>query len=299
MKITKKKVLLLGSNGQLGSDIVKEFLPVEEIELIALTRVEIDAEVDEVDVVLVDYSECDALINCISYHKTDECEENPQKCFAINATFVFQLAKFCSKNGMDLYHVSTDYVFDGCRESPYTEDDPVAPLNVYGVSKAAGESLVRQYAPAHYILRVSSLFGVAGASGKGGNFVETMIKLAREGKELRVIDDQFMSPTYTRDVARAMLSLVVSGTTDYGTYHCCNGGNCTWYQFTKAIFSLGKIDADLSGVAFTDYSFKAPRPRYSVMNNSRLNPYYEMPHWEDALRRYLREKGHLLEVVNP
>ena len=298
MKTTKNKVLLLGSNGQLGSDIVKEFLPVEEIELIALTRVEIDAEVNEVDAVLADHSECNTLINCISYHQTDECEENPQKCFAINATFVLQLAKFCSKNGMDLYHVSTDYVFDGGRESPYTEDDPVAPLNVYGVSKAAGEFLVRQYAKAHYILRVSSLFGAAGASGKGGNFVETMIKLAREGKELRVVDDQFMSPTYTRDVARATLSLVVSRTAEYGTYHSCNSGSCSWYQFTKAIFSQCRIDADLSGVAFDDYSLKAPRPRYSVMDNSRLNPYYEMPHWEDALRRYLREKGHLVEAVN-
>lgn len=298
MKTTRKKVILLGSNGQLGSDIVREFLPVEEIELIALTRAEIDAEGDDVDAVLSDYTECDALVNCTSYHKTDECEDNPQKCFAINASFVLQLARFCSKNEMDLYQISTDYVFDGRSDSPYTENDPEAPLNVYGVSKAAGESFVRQYAPAHYILRVSSLFGVAGASGKGGNFVETMIKLARDGKKLSVIDDQFMSPTYTRDVARAILSLVVSGKADYGTYHCCNSGSCSWYQFTKAILSMSEIDADLSGVAFADYSFKAPRPFYSVMDNSRINRHFEMPPWEDALKRYLREKGHLVEAVN-
>lgn len=298
MSTTKKKILLLGSNGQLGSDIVREFLPIEEIELIPMTRAKIDAETDDVEAVLADYTECDALVNCISYHKTDECEDNPQKCFAINASFVLQLAKFCSTNRIDLYHISSDYVFDGRSETPYTENDPVAPLNVYGVSKAAGESFVRQYAQAHYILRVSSLFGVAGASGKGGNFVETMIKLARQGKSLSVIDDQFMSPTYTRDVARAIHSLVVSGKADYGTYHCCNSGSCTWHQFTKAIFTLSKIDADLSGVAFADYSFKAPRPRYSVMDNSRLNLHFEMPLWEDALKQYLREKGHFVEAVN-
>lgn len=292
-----KKVLLLGSNGQLGSDIVRVSKGIEDIKLHPLTRADIDAEKDDVADKLAMHRDCDAVINCISYHKTDECEDYPEKTFQINSLFVLHLTRFCAENDITLFQISTDYVFDGEKNEPYAENNPVNPLNVYGAAKAVSEFLVRNYLSRHFVFRVSSLFGAAGASGKGGNFIETMLRLAKEKKPLKVIGDQYMSPTHTLDVARLIVEFIKSDVNAYGTYHCCNSGSCSWYEFAAEIFDLCGLDADLSETTYAEYKTRAVRPRYSVMNNSKVGGIYKMPHWREALKEYLKIKGHPVMAV--
>ncbi|MCD6101186.1 MAG: dTDP-4-dehydrorhamnose reductase [Candidatus Marinimicrobia bacterium] len=286
--MTKAKVLVLGSNGQLGSDLV-EVLD-REIELIKFTRRDFDAERDTIEKLPANV---DYIINCISYHKTDECEDYPDKSFKVNSSFVYELAKFCQKNNITLFHISTDYVFDGAKENPYKEEDEPNPLNVYGLSKFAGEKAVQNYMDKFFIFRVSSLFGRVGASGKGGNFVETMIRLAKNGTPLKVVADQYMTPTHTLDIARAIRQFIINNIKDYGIYHCCNSGSCSWYEFTKKIFELANIYYPVSKTTYEEYKTKARRPKYSVLDNSKISKYYKMKKWEDALVEYLKIKGYV------
>lgn len=289
-----KKVLLLGSNGQLGSDIQKIFGEEKNIETIPVTRKQIDVEnLDLIHVFLEKHNDAHYLINCISYHKTDEVEDFPQKAFTINAIAVRELAKFCNKYGTVFIHISTDYVFDGTKNAPYYETDCPAPLNVYGNSKLAGEYFVQSYHDKYFILRVSSLFGFAGSSGKGGNFVETMIRLAKEGKTLSVVHDQIMSPTHTLDIARAIRTLVQHDISDYGIYHCSGEGQCSWFEFAKEIFRQTGLNPKLFPISAEEYKTKAKRPKYSVLSNEKLNRFYKMKDWKEALTEYLVLKGYI------
>jgi len=288
-----KKILLLGSNGQLGTDLqrvlqrTKDVLPVQR-GLLDMERF------DQIYPFLSENDDFDVLINCTSYHRTDECEDFPSKSFAVNSTAAVELAKFCRKYDKLLIHFSTDYVFDGKNESDYSEDDAALPLNIYGISKLAGEYGIRAYHDKHFILRVSSLFGVAGASGKGGNFVETMLRLAKEEKPVKVVNDQFMSPTHTLDIARAVESLIDLNVAEYGLYHCSIEGECSWYEFAKEIFEQAGLSVNVFPVKSVEYKTKALRPTRSILNNSKINKYYFMPDWKDALRRYLKIKGYLV-----
>ncbi len=293
-----RRMALLGSNGQLGSDIRRAAQGYSNIDLLPLTRTEVDAESNDLMKALEICRGFDVIVNCISYHKTDECEDYPEKTFQVNALFVLKLAQFCSQHDTTLIQISSDYVFDGDRSQPYRENDPVNPLNIYGMSKAAGEFFVRQYVPRHFILRLSSLFGVAGASGKGGNFIETMLRLARADRSIKVIDDQYMSPTYAADVARVILKLVDNDVTDYGIYHCNNSGACSWYELAETIFDLCDLDPDLSRIKYDQYRTKAVRPRYSVMDNNRISRLVKIRGWQEALKDYLRVKGYFKLAVN-
>jgi len=282
-----KKVLLLGANGQLGSDIRKVFK--ENIELLCLTRNSFDIEQDEISK-LNKYSNVDYIINTTSYHKTDECEDFPDKSFKINSSFVYQLAKFSNENDITLFHISTDYVFDGMSNTPYKEEDTPNPLNIYGLSKYTGELTIQNYSEKYFIFRVSSLFGESGASGKGGNFVETMINLAKKNTPLSIISDQFMAPTHTLDIAKAIYHFIENDIQDFGIYNCCNSGVCSWYDFTKKIFELAKIDYPISKTTYENYKTKAVRPKYSVLDNSKISKHYKMPNWEIALKEYTNIK---------
>jgi len=281
-----KKVLLLGANGQLGSDIQKVFI---DVELMPFTRKEFNVESNSIDKLP---SDVDFIINCTSYHKTDEVEDFPDKAFKINSSFVYELAKFAKENDITLFHISTDYVFDGSKNFPYKEDDIPNPLNIYGLSKYAGEIAIKNYLDRYFIFRVSSLFGEAGASGKGGNFVETMINLAKKKVPLKIIANQFMAPTHTLDIARAIYHFIVNDIKDYGIYHCSNSGSCSWYDFTKKIFELANIDYPIKKTTYEEYKTKAKRPKYSVLDNRKLSKYYKMPHWREALKEYLTLKGY-------
>ena len=280
------KVLLLGSNGQLGSDIVKIFKD-SKIELIKYTRKSFDVLENKINFPKVDY-----IINCISYHKTDECEDFPDKSFKINSSFVYELAKYCELNDITLFHISTDYVFDGNKKTPYNEEDFSNPLNIYGLSKFAGEKAIQNDLNKYFIFRVSSLFGEAGASGKGGNFVETMINLAKKEVPLKIISDQYMVPTHTLDIARVIKFFIENQIDEYGIYHVVSDGSCSWYDFTKEIFKQINLNYNLDKTTYKDYKTKAIRPKYSVLDNRKLLKYYKMPHWKKALREYLRIKGY-------
>lgn len=289
------RVLLLGANGQLGSDILRvERSRLDELEVFPLYRRDLDvASLDDIPKVLAS-REFDALINCTSYHKTDEAENHATEAFAINAHAPQRMAAVCKARGAMFVHFSTDYVFDGRSRKPYVETDAPSPVNVYGASKLLGENLVlREYAEGSLIARVASLFGVAGSSGKGGNFVETMLRLAREKGEVRVVNDLRMSPTSTMDVARALLSLIHQRAAP-GIYHIVNSGDATWFEFAQEIIHQAGIAARVVPITSQEYPALAARPAYSVLNNQKVAKLIGLiPHWREALSRYLVEKGHI------
>jgi dTDP-4-dehydrorhamnose reductase len=195
-----------------------------------------------------------------------------------------------------LVYISTDYVFDGRKMQPYTEEDIPNPLNVYGNSKLAGEYFVRNTLENHYIIRSSSLFGVAGASGKGGNFVETMIKMARNREEIKVVEDMIMSLTYTKDAAE-MIRNILTKKLPFGIYHVANRGQCSWYEFAQAIFKTLGMDACLSPTKTNMLQSKARRPVFSSLVSVKLNKHgLEMERWEEALTMYLIEKKYLKDT---
>ena len=181
----------------------------------------------------------------------------------------------------------------GIRTAPYNEFDYAIPVNIYGQSKLAGEKLIKHLCSKYYIIRVSGLFGIAGSSGKGGNFVETMLKLARERDELMVVNDQIFSPTYTRDVARKVIQLI--NTEYYGIFHITNRGHCSWYEFTQEILKMASLKTPVIPITSDQYSQKARRPHFSVLDNYhlRLLGIDDMRPWQEALKDYMSKKGHL------
>ncbi len=278
------KVALLGANGQLGSDLVKT--RPEGIELVPLTRKEIDVtNREQVDRVLSDIRP-DLILNTTAYVKVDLAEEEPEKAFAVNAVGVKNLVDVCLKTGAVLVHISTDYVFDGKKiktKEPYTEEDLPNPINVYGISKYAGELIVRNYLEKYYVVRVASLYGRAGASGKGGNFVYTILNKARAGEPLRVVDDIYMSPTYTLDAAREIWSIIFKER-PYGLYHVVNSGYCSWYEFAVKILEFAGIEARIEPVKHTEFPTRVRRPLWSPLASIKgvaLRP------WEEALREFV------------
>jgi dTDP-4-dehydrorhamnose reductase len=290
------KILLLGANGQLGHDIAR--LAAAHWPEASLKRWDV-AELDVSDSAAVGPAlaavEFDALVNCTSYHKTDEVEANAQRAVAVNAFAVREMARACAARRARLVHISTDYVFDGLSARPYVETDAIGPLNVYGASKAMGEALARAAMADLLILRVASLFGVAGALGKGGNFVETMIRAGREKGHLRVIADQRMSPTSTADVARMILD-ALRRRIPPGTYHAVNTSGPTgasWFEFASRIIERSGVKAAVEPIPASAYPLPAQRPAFSVLDNSKLAALVgPIPHWHEALDRYLVEKGH-------
>jgi dTDP-4-dehydrorhamnose reductase len=257
------KVALIGANGQLGSAIRREWTGVE---ITPLTREDFDVTDREGVLACLRALAPDLVINTTAFHNVDLCEQQPEMAFAVNATGAMNVADACRETEAALIFLSTDYVFSGNAGRPYVEDDLPDPVNVYGVSKAAGEQLIRQRLERHFIVRTSGLYGVAGSSGKGGNFVERMLQLQAEGRDLRVVDDQALSPTYTTDLARKLFEVVRSDR--YGTYHVTNGESCTWHDFAAAAFALTGRAANLSRTSTEEFGAPArrlePRPRVGL-----------------------------------
>src|ERR1700733_1479820 len=238
------KAVLLGPNGQLGTDIRSaNDQRGEPIQIQSVGRAQIDLSNVNAAVSALRDLKFDILINCSSYHKTDEVEANAQQAFTINAHLVRRLSELAAEKHARFFHVSTDYVFGGQQHRlPLSEDAPKAPVNIYGASKAMGEDLALLNGGDTVVVRVASLFGVAGASGKGGNFVETMLRLAKEKGELRVVADQTMSPTSTADVADAVIDLVLAKAQS-GIWHIVNSGTATWFEFAERIISDANVKA--------------------------------------------------------
>lgn len=282
------RIVLLGANGQLGADLSRAVAQgAHDVELIPLTRDDVDVT-GPIDIA----HEFDVLINCIAYNRVDDAESNEPLAMRINGECVGEMAAICAQRNARLVHVSTDYVFDGAKGKPYVEADPVNPLSVYGKSKALGEKLAMEHCDDTLIFRGASLFGVAGASGKGGNFVETMIKLGREKGALRVVNDQVMSPTATADVSDVILKALAKQA-PRGIYHAVNSGRASWYEFACAIIHGAGVDAAVEPIPASEYPVPARRPAFSVLDNAKLAAIVgDIPDWSDALTRYLRDKGY-------
>lgn len=298
-----QKVAVIGANGQLGTDLVKELQgwrtrsdvrpPSSNCQVIPLTHKDIEICDHAGTRKILTQLKSDVVINTAAYHRVDECEDYPEKAFEVNAVAVHNLALICRDLDAVLMHMSTDYVFGGDpnRQTPYTEDALPWPLNVYGISKLAGEFFVRNLCPKHFVVRSSGLYGVAGSSGKGGNFVELMLRLAQEGKPIRVVNDQRLAPTYTVDLARKMEELIT--TNHYGLYHITGGGDCTWHEFAVEIFRLAGLSPELSPTTTESFGAKAMRPHYSVLTSIQSSKagVQGLRTWEEALESYLLERS--------
>lgn len=288
------KIVLIGKNGQLGHDIVTIFSKKKNLDLIALSHKDIEVTNKENLTKVMEKMQPTHIINTAAFHKVELCEEDHEKSFAVNAYAARNLAQYAKETDTVLIHFSTDYVFglDNRRVKPYKETDIPGPLNTYGISKLAGEYFVRYIAPKHFVIRSSGLFGVAGASGKGGNFIETMIKKAAEGT-VKVVSDQIMTPTSTLDIARNLLILMK--TKHYGLYHMTSEGKCSWYDFAKEIFRQTKTKVDLQPISSLQSNSPVRRPAYSVLENAQLKQLglNRMPKWQDALQEYLQLKKYV------
>lgn len=290
------RVLILGATGQLGRDLVECFADLEPLRAarrdapIALDL----AEPDQLRECLVDDLRPDLVINTAAAHDVPRCEQQPAEAYAVNATGVAALAEACATLGARLVHVSTDYVFGDGGTRPWREDDLPAPLNVYAASKLAGEHLLAAACPDHQIVRSSGLYGRSPCLAKGGrNFVQTMLRLASERDEVRVVTDEVLTPTHTGALARQIRLLSERGTP--GVYHATCQGQCAWHDFARAIFEETRSEVVLKPATQLDFPSPVRRPGYSVLDNARLREQGldVMPDWRESLRAYLREIGAL------
>ena len=296
------RIALLGATGQLGHDIAR-VAKMKGLDLVPLSHEEI--EVTDLESVRQAFAKVrpEVVVNCAAFHQVDRCEEDPAQAFQVNALGALNVARSANALGAKCVYLSTDYVFPGDKPPPkegttspansYVEADRPAPVNVYGVSKLAGEQLTLTAQPEALIVRVASLFGVAGARGKGGNFIESILKKARNGGQLQVVSDQFMTPTYTMDAADAILQLVESN--ESGLVHASNSGACSWFDFAVKAVELTRLKAPVQPVSASTYPSKARRPANSALNNSRLADLLGRAQrsWSGGLQAYLIEKGYL------
>ena len=281
------KVAVLGANGQLGMDVARAFTDAGD-EVFPLCHR--DLEVADQDSLGQRLSaiQPELVVNTTAMHHVERCELDAQQAFAVNAIGPRNLALAARNLGAVLMHVSTDYVFDGSQDRPYEEGDLPRPLNVYGNTKLAGEYFVRSTVSKHFVLRTSALYGQHPCRAKGGlNFVQLMLKLAMERGEVRVVNDEFVTPTSTMELARQMVALSRSGT--YGMYHATAEGSCSWYDFAQEIFALTGTRVNLKSAGVNEFPGKVPRPGYSVLENTGLKRVglNLFQSWQNGLREYL------------
>jgi dTDP-4-dehydrorhamnose reductase len=280
-------IAVIGSNGQLGNDVAHAFSG-QGHEVRSLTHADIElCSLESVRACLSSQGS-DVVVNTAAMHDVENCEQDPTKAFAVNAIGARNLAIVTRDQGATLIHVSTDYVFDGNKSAPYVEEDVPLPLNVYGNSKLAGEYFVRTLNPTHFVLRTSALYGKHPCRAKGGqNFVDLMLRLARDRGRVHVVDSEFVSPTPTAAVARQIVAL--SRCNAYGLYHATAEGSCSWYEFAREIFSVADVEVKLEIASPTEFPSKVPRPRYSVLENRELKKrglnLFEP--WQVGLMKYL------------
>lgn len=278
------KVLVTGSNGQLGSQLQNDRLSYPGIEFMF-------TDIDELDITSEDAIESvfasfhpDWLINCAGYTAVDKSESEPEKAKLLNATAPSMLAFACKKHGARMIHVSTDYVFDGKGYMPYTENHPKNPQGVYASTKSLGEDMVMDNDSNSIVVRTSWLYSIY-----GGNFVKTILRLAKEKDTLKIVADQVGTPTWTGDLANALMTMVIDSC-KAGLYHFSNEGVCSWYDFAKAIVELKEINCEIMPIPTSAYPLPAPRPFYSVLDKSKFKESSGMsiPHWRDSLKQCLQ-----------
>ena len=277
------RILVTGASGQLGYDVERE-LERRGIEHLGTSSRELDITDRAAVEHLMQSYRPDAVIHCAAYTKVDLAEDEPERCWAVNADGTRNLAAACREIGAKLLYISTDYVFPGTGEQFRRTDDPVSPVNTYGRSKLAGELAVQSLLEKYFIVRISWVFGK-----NGNNFVKTMLRLAETKAELSVVCDQIGSPTYTADLAPLLCDMVQ--TERYGVYHATNEGTCAWSEFAEAIFELAGRQVVVHPIPTSAYPTRAARPLNSRMSKECLhsNGFQELPEWKNALARYLKE----------
>lgn len=281
------KIAVIGANGQLGSDICEVFRNKKE-EVVELNhdRIEI-SDINSVSVCLKEVRP-EFIVNTAAFHNVEKCEQDPASAFAINGTGARNLAMVANEINAVLLQISTDYVFDGTKPSPYVETDLPLPLNVYANTKLAGEYFVAAIAKRFFILRTCGLYGKHPCRGKATlNFVELMLKLAKEKPELKVVTDEVLTPTSTLEVARQIDHMHKSD--HYGLYHATAEGQCSWYEFAKEIFTISGLKPNLKMAQPGEFPQKTPRPKFSVLENKRLKQHNLniFRPWQEGLREYL------------
>jgi dTDP-4-dehydrorhamnose reductase len=281
------RVVVIGADGQLGTDVVCAFAENGD-SVSPLTHSDVELSSFESVSSRLQELRPELVVNTAAMHHVDKCELEPDKAFGVNGIGARNLAVVSRDLGAVLMHVSTDYVFDGAKQTPYEEQDAPRPLNVYGNTKLAGEYFVRSTTEKHFVLRTSAIYGKSPCRAKGGlNFIELMLKLAKERGEVKVVDTEFVTPTPTSEIARQMVAL--SRCDAYGLYHATAEGSCSWHRFAQEIFDLTGTKVGLKVAGPNEFPAKVPRPKYSVLENCALKSrgLNVFTSWQDGLRQYL------------
>ena len=278
------KVLVTGAKGQLGTDLV---LFMEELgwDVHSFGRETLDVTDAQLVSKTFDRIRPDVVFHTAAYTQVDQAEVEEDRAFLVNAQGTKHVAQAAEAVNAKLCYISTDYVFDGRAASPYREEDEPNPISVYGQSKLAGERYVQKISSRHFIVRTAWVYG-----RHGRNFVSTMLQLAKTHQEVRVVNDQIGSPTFTEDLVRFLIQLVQ--TDQYGIYHATNSGSCSWYEFAKAIFEEAGIQIQVTPIRTEELPRKAQRPQYSVLDHGaiRRNGFEDLRHWRDALQDYMGKR---------
>ncbi|WNH13980.1 dTDP-4-dehydrorhamnose reductase [Thalassobellus suaedae] len=278
-------ILVTGGNGQLATCIKDVESQHDNLNFIYTDYLELDiCDLKQVQAFFESNKQINYCVNCAAYTAVDKAEEDVEKAFEINAIGAKNLALVCNKEGAILIHISTDFVFDGKKSEPYTEKDVANPISVYGASKLQGEVKIQQKLKEHFILRTSWLY-----SEHCNNFLKTMLRLSKDRDELNVISDQIGTPTYAGDLAEVILKIIVEENNLFGIYHYSNEGVVSWYAFAKAIFDESKINMSVSPIKTEDYPTSATRPKYSVMDKSKIKEKLkiEILDWKESLKKCL------------
>ena len=274
------KILITGSNGMLGQDLVEVLKDNHELILTTSKTLDITDKKHVID--FISDSKPDLVINSAAYTDVDGCETNQDIAYAVNGEGVKNLALACSEVDCPLVHVSTDYVFKGDNTRPWVEDDEIGPISVYGKSKLQGEEAIQEILDKFYILRTAWLYGT-----NGKNFPKTMLELAENHSEITVVYDEVGTPTYTPDLAKAIAELIE--TDKYGIYHLTNSGHCSWCEFARYIFEIADVDVKVIPVTASEFARPAPRPHYSVLENKNWvkNGFKPLRSYKEAINEYI------------
>jgi dTDP-4-dehydrorhamnose reductase len=277
------RTLILGARGQLGRDLIRVYQHAGELR--ACSRQDVDITNEQQLFAAVDRFRPDLIINAAAYTDVEKAEQEMTQAFLVNEGGARNVATTAEYWGIPVVYFSTDFVFDGTKSQPYTPEDPIHPLNVYGRSKAAGEVATRKANPKHFIVRTAWLYGMGTR-----NFVHRILERAKRGEPLRVIQDEVGSPTYTLDLAEAVFAL--TRTREYGTYHITNAGVCSRYEFARAILNLAEINVPITACRADEFPSNAQRPRYSVLDCTATEKVigYALRPWREALLDFFHRR---------
>ena len=274
------KILITGSNGMLGHDLIEVLKDKHELLLTTSKTLDITDGDSVMDFILK--SNPDIVINSAAYTDVDGCESNPDLAYNVKGEGVKNLALACREVDCPLVHISTDYVFNGQNDRPWVEDDEIGPISIYGKSKLEGEEHIKEILEKYFIVRTAWLYGV-----NGRNFPRTMLELAQNHSEITVVYDEVGTPTYTPDLAKGISELIE--TDYYGTYHLTNSGNCSWCEFARYIFEVADVDVNVIPVTASEFARPAPRPSYSVLENRNWveNGFEPLRNYKEAIKEYI------------